>query len=226
MSIHCESGIPPLRHRIKQLTLNYALKISAQLQHLNNSIIFDEEVLNQFRRIPTSTRPVGVRAREILAEIDASFPDVEHLTFSENAPWTLASPTINFNSTKFRKGTTPNETIKQQFLNSVEAYQPCTIIYTDGSKTSGGVGCAMVTNGVEYKWGLHPSCSIYFAELYAILQALNYIDGQSNGRYIICSDSLSALSAINNKSSSDPLITKILITHHRLFEQSKQIILL
>nr|CAI5841741.1 unnamed protein product [Callosobruchus analis] len=86
----------------------------------------------------------------------------------------------------------------------------------------------MVTDGVEYKWGLHPTCSIYFAEPYAILQALNYIDGQSNGWYIICSDSLSALSAItgNNKSSSDPLITKILITHHRLFEQCKQIILL
>nr|CAI5842026.1 unnamed protein product [Callosobruchus analis] len=189
-SIHCGSGIPPLRYRIKQLTLNYAIKISAQTKHLNHSIIFDEEVLSQFHRTPISTRPVGVRASEILAEIGSSFPDVEHLTFSEKEPWILASPTINFDSTKYQKGTTPNETIKQQFLNSVEVYQPCIIIYTDGSKISGGVGCTMATDGVEYN------------------------------------DSLSALSAINNKSSSDPLITKILNTHHRLFEQSKQIMFL
>nr|CAI5858689.1 unnamed protein product [Callosobruchus analis] len=30
------------------------------------------------------------------------------------------------------------------------------------------------------------------------VSALNYIEGQSNGRYIICSDLISALSAINN----------------------------
>nr|CAI5852118.1 unnamed protein product [Callosobruchus analis] len=82
----------------------------------------------------------------------------------------------------------------------------------------------MVSGNVLHKWGLHPTCSVYFAELYAILQALNYIDGQPNGRYLICSDSLGALSAIQNKFSSDSLIMKILITHHRLFEQTKHII--
>nr|CAI5823514.1 unnamed protein product [Callosobruchus analis] len=91
-----------------------------------------------------------------LYKIGASFPDVEHLTFSEKAPRTLASPTINFDSTKYKKATTPNETIKQQFLNSVEAYQPCTIIYTDGSKTSGGVDCAMLFKPTIKKWSPPP----------------------------------------------------------------------
>nr|CAI5825307.1 unnamed protein product [Callosobruchus analis] len=39
---------------------------------------------------------------------------------------------------------------------------------------------------VLHRWGLHLTCSVYFAELYAILQALNYIDGQPNRRYLIC----------------------------------------
>ena len=79
--------------------------------------------------------------------------------------------------------------------------------FTDGSKCAVGeayVGCAMYMQGENrvHSYRLHPEHSVVFSELFAIRQALEYINFNTMGNYIIFSDSQAALKLI----TSDPSI--------------------
>ena len=68
------------------------------------------------------------------------------------------------------------------------------------------------------------SVSIYTAELYAILLALNDLSKQQHKHYLLFSDSLSSLSSIVNKKLEHPITLKILLKYHNLITCSFNII--
>ncbi|CAH1988296.1 unnamed protein product [Acanthoscelides obtectus] len=78
---------------------------------------------------------------------------------------------------------------------------PCRI-YTDGSKSEQGVGCAVFIEDekVSLKYKLDPICSIFTAELAAIDLALEWVvcNRPSYQKFIIMSDSQSAIRALQN----------------------------
>jgi len=80
-------------------------------------------------------------------------------------------------------------------------------IYTDGSKTSAGTGCAWtLTEGntalQQEIIPLHPDASVYQAEVTAIKQSLENLlaagEALQGKQFLICSDSQSAISALYN----------------------------
>lgn len=79
-------------------------------------------------------------------------------------------------------------------------------IYTDGSKMEEGVGCGIHSNDSNTSICLPPHLSIFSAEAYAILNALE--NGTSN-LTVIFSDSKSVLEAIVNNNSNHPWIRTI-----------------
>ena len=82
-------------------------------------------------------------------------------------------------------------------------------IYTDGSKKDtanfAGGGIAVLDQNQDYKYGFplkfNKDLSIFLCELIAIIFALQHIKQDILGDCIICSDSLSALQAINSGTS-------------------------
>ncbi|CAH2227952.1 jg24595 [Pararge aegeria aegeria] len=94
------------------------------------------------------------------------------------------------------------EEINSQDNNTTNEENNINYIYTDGSKHNNGVGAAYVkiaSNGNQSikKFKLHDSCSVYQAELFATLKALENIDREErNMTYHICSDSRSGLEEI------------------------------
>ena len=81
-------------------------------------------------------------------------------------------------------------------------------IYTDGSKEDSKAGCAVVSNN-------HSKCNVY------LYQALDFITTYDiNNKFIIFSDLLSVLKAMNHISSKNPQIQKC----HELFA-NKEIVL-
>ncbi|XP_047031454.1 uncharacterized protein LOC124638523 [Helicoverpa zea] len=105
-------------------------------------------------------------------------------------------------------------------------------IYTDGSKLdSGAVGAAFVCfdpGGSEQptitkKLKLHDSCTVFQAELFAILEACKWATRKYQ-RTVIYTDSQSSLLAIADRSNTHPLVTQIhkIIHTHR---ETKQITL-
>nr|CAI5855688.1 unnamed protein product [Callosobruchus analis] len=60
---------------------------------------------------------------------------------------------------------------------------------------------------------MDPKCSVYTAELFAILKAMKFLTSAEYDTCIVCSDSRSAITAIRNIFSPDPIIKKILDLH-------------
>ena len=83
-------------------------------------------------------------------------------------------------------------------------------VYTDGSKSTKGVGFAAVFPNTTSGGRLTGEASIFTAELYAINAAMHEIlKGTTDGnRFTILSDSRSALLALKSDSSFSPIVVK------------------
>ncbi|GBN55818.1 Zinc finger protein 235 [Araneus ventricosus] len=90
-------------------------------------------------------------------------------------------------------------------------------VFTDGSKSTTQTSFACVFINSTLSFQLHPSCSIFTAEIRAILHSLSEISNYPADNYIIYSDSLSVLQALSSlHRHSHPLAFSILDLHDRL----------
>ena len=98
-------------------------------------------------------------------------------------------------------------------------------IYTDGSKEDSKVGYAVISDNHSNMQRIPDDLSIFTAEVKAIDLALDFISTcDANNKFIIFSDSLSVLKAMNHTSSKNPQIQKLLEKCHELLA-SKEIVL-
>lgn len=90
------------------------------------------------------------------------------------------------------------------FQNVIEQFQNYIHIYTDASKSEVGTGCAIFIPQFDFKSKikLPKEMSIYSAEAYAILIALEFIKSSNLKSFVIFSDSMSVLLSISNYSDS------------------------
>ena len=90
-------------------------------------------------------------------------------------------------------------------------------IYTDGSKEDSKVGCAVISDNHSNMQRIPDDSSIFTAEAKAVDLALDFISTcDANNKFIIFSDSLSVLKAMNHTSSKNPQIQKLLEKCHEL----------
>ncbi|GBN18788.1 hypothetical protein AVEN_39713-1 [Araneus ventricosus] len=117
----------------------------------------------------------------------------------------------------FDKAHTAPEVYQQLFADHRDVYHNFIPIFTDGSKSSLSTSFACVFINSTLSFQLHPSCSIFTAEITAILHALSQISSGPPDNYIIYSDSLSALESMTSLNRfSHPLTFNILELHDRL----------
>ncbi|GBN26250.1 hypothetical protein AVEN_88681-1 [Araneus ventricosus] len=96
----------------------------------------------------------------------------------------------------FDKATTTPEVYQQLFADHRDIYHNFIPIFTDGSKSSLSTSFACVFINSTLSFQFHSSCSIFTAEITAILHALYQISSSTPDNYIIYSDSLSALESM------------------------------
>nr|XP_053654562.1 uncharacterized protein LOC128703775 isoform X1 [Cherax quadricarinatus] len=97
-------------------------------------------------------------------------------------------------------------------------------VYTDGSKSSDGVGFAAVFLDSVVRGHLLSSVSIFTAELYAFLAALIRIAFMPVSSFVVVSDSLSALQATQKFDAPHPLVLRIQLWLRRIFTKHKDIV--
>ena len=92
--------------------------------------------------------------------------------------------------TKYKKDTIIPEVYKQAFLEITSRYQNYVQMFTDGSKVDEKVSAAAVSsvapNG-PFSCGLRDHCSVYTAELQAILLALKQAYQSQESKFMIFS---------------------------------------
>lgn len=64
---------------------------------------------------------------------------------------------------------------------------------------------------------------MYTAELFAVLQALRYCETLSPRRFVICTDSLSFLNAIDRHLPVDPMLQMIILSCHKLSQRGASV---
>ena len=109
---------------------------------------------------------------------------------------------------------------KQAFSEITSRHQNYVQIFTDGSKVDEEVAAAAVSYlapNNPFSCRLRDHCSLYTAELQAILFALER-------KFMIFSDSLSALQALGKLTTDHPLLIQIQELLHKINADQKEIV--
>lgn len=125
-----------------------------------------------------------------------------------NPPWLLKEACFINNLVVKRKANTSREEYKSIFSEIAANYRAMgwKLIYTDGSKTEQTSYAVVKEQNEIITYGLlFPFCSIFTAEAVAIFNAFLYAI-QNKGKFIVCTDSLSCFSAIQNYNNSNYII--------------------
>nr|CAH7764324.1 unnamed protein product [Callosobruchus chinensis] len=220
-SLNADTGIMPLVLRRHIHTLTYPIKCMTDTKHINYNLFLKE---NEFSSRPTVTRPTRVRFSEL--RNNYCIPDSVNLLRRSHGPppWTYLLPTVNKSLSVWDKAEIPPNIIKNVFLAEVSLIQTDMVLYTDGSKTESGVGTAFLTESSSYAWSLDPRSSIYTAEIYAIWRALLFFMGSSHKRCLICTDSMSTVTALEDKFSTDIRIQILLDLIHHIKLDGKEVV--
>ena len=115
--------------------------------------------------------------------------------------------------------------LKDDFKRLRSRYKNYQQVYTDGSKEDSKVGCAVISGSHITMQLIPDNSSIFTAEAKAVDLALDFIRTcDTNNKFIIFSDSLSVLKAMNHISSKNPQIQKLFEKCHELLA-NKEILL-
>ena len=103
-----------------------------------------------------------------------------------------------------------NEVMKSEFLKHASEHQGQSV-FTDGSKSSEGVGCAVMTGDTVIRRKLPSSCSIFTAEAFAILLAVKHVFNKGNFKetFTIFTYSLSVLFTLKQLLPSHHMVQEI-----------------
>ncbi|XP_055593395.1 uncharacterized protein LOC129744736 [Uranotaenia lowii] len=158
-----------------------------------------------------SDAPLVTRTNTILQNlINCSLPSVCPRRKPPFRYWTEKTPPIDFSLSLKIKAGQPSCTVLPFFHELVDRkYRTTTHIFTDGSKTiDGQVGCGIEDPLNKRSLALPSQCSVFSAEAYALLNALQNIPNQPTSTTIF-SDSASVLKAVAKGSIKHPWISSI-----------------
>ena len=222
-SLHVEANELPLEKRRKKLSLQYALKLSANNKNPAYSCVFFPKCLKQFEKKPCQIRPFCLRVKDDLRCIGFKRNIVLPSVVCSKPPWFLSRPLVDFSLSLTDKDSTSSEIYKTRFLEFCDSHQHYQYVYTDGSKLESKVACAVVHGSFTKSIRLHDHASIYTAELHALLLALQLIQRSRCQRFVIFSDSLSALKALASFKIVNDLVLKAIVQYTQIENHGKRV---
>jgi ribonuclease HI len=227
-SLYVEANEPPLSLRRTRLAMCYYIKLKSHPENPAYPQVVEPSFIEKYRAKPEVIPPFGIRVLEHLnkANID---PDLicDDPLYTSTCPWNLVPPTINWSLTKYKKNSNSPDLFKQLFLEQAEKYSNFEHIYTDGSLQAEAVAAAAVVPHHTKKSLQHrmpDGCSVYTAELKAILLALRCIYQSKRKKFLIVSDSLSSLEALSTRKITHPFLSDIHDLHTSLINDGKSIV--
>jgi len=204
------------QERREYLSMRYYLKIKAALRNPTNDCITyrNETYLRNNQQSPFIVRITDIKMKYNLPQFTIKNDFSYSFQECKIPKYALHNPIINKKIAEHPKETTSPALYKNLFLALVEEeYRTYNKIYTDGSKSSDGVGAAAVTTNSISVATLPKESSIYSAEVYALQMAVDFIE-RSNGnithnRNVIFTDSKSTVDSLHNQ-NDHPVIRYII----------------
>ena len=206
-SIYVDSGLPPLAIRRQELGLRYMSRVLTSKNNPNYKYVV--RPLNRSTRHPKLPKPLEVRLDDSLKDVILSSGKISEVVPSKSPPWCrpeIKSCSININ----KQSSNPRE-LKQRFLEHMLEHDHQTNIFTDGSKSDNGVGCAALIGEEVLKKKLPSNCTIFSAELQAVLISLKYIFNldKTDHEYVVHTDSQSVIASLKQLYPRHPLVQEV-----------------
>ena len=211
VSVQVECGEPPLSLHRDLLTMRSAIRIQAS--DSPTKVLFNQRDVF----INNHSPPFPIRANRLL-ESQANI--VRFPTYSKlPAPWIMhpvrSCTRLSYLSKSYLY--TP-EHHRQHTLEHIRRKGNHVAIYTDGSKSPTGVGYAAVSSTEIMQFSLPESASVFTAELCAIWAAVEIIRKHPPQKFIIFSDSRSAIEALQSYCPRNPLAKQVKYMFHKLYD--------
>lgn len=196
-SLYAESNQMSLRHRRRYLAVTYASRILSYPNHPTYGALQHSRFGCLFEHKPTVVPPLSLHLEDICTSLDLTLDETDLLQKGENkAPWSMLPVFCDWYFFRFDKHNVPPVVIQQKFLGVQKKYGNYSQFYTDGAKSLHFVGSAVYSEGFSKLQRLKECASIYTAELYAVLMALEYILISKTMKSILFVDSQSVLTTL------------------------------
>ena len=220
-SILAESNEEPLSFRREKLSISYALKVTSNPKNPINKIIFDHKYFTNFHKQPSYPKPISLQIHNILSRTIPNLPPIYQYKSLPEPLELLHVPSIDTTLTKFLKQTTNPIIYRSLFYETLNRYENSIHIYTDGSKSATGTGCAIIYPDETKLIKLPDMSSVFYSEVYAIRSALADILKSNNSHFTIFTDSRSAIESIQNKHTKEPICLDIISMNSQIISSGK-----
>ena len=207
LPLYCEAGLlPPVHHR-QLKSAHAALQLLSRSEDHPIHKVYQQD--NFLRIIPFRTKhnrtPLLYRVCHDSRFLDITLPPSSPASpFSVLPPWYPLHKIIHtsFSSLKVKE----LEGAAVQIYSELKQSKFCNFeyVYTDGSASADperrvGAGLVVPLRQHTGRWRLQPEHTVLAAELFAILQALEYIHGLDSGeKTVVFTDSLSSLQLLTS----------------------------
>lgn len=213
-----------LAQRRKLQSLKFYFKMKSQLYNsaYNATIIPRFHLLFVNKNV---TPPFPIRVYNMMQELDINRgyvqPSFSYKLLKITKPtWQLEAPLVNLELSAYPKKDTSDHFFSVTHRDMIETnFRNMAKIYTDGSKTDGGVGAAAVWDDVITASTLPREATVYTAEMKAINLGLDIINANQIQRTVILSDSLSVLQKLEGLEFRDGAVRRL---QHRLDQMKDQ----
>ena len=197
LSVLLEADLMPLDLRRQNKLVRYGIRMRALPDH-PNAPAFNGLFRNRFAHRPTVTRPADIVFRELVSSSNFSLPvPIQTSMCTTDKGWISPRIPLNVSLLKYNKAESSPTFLRNLFLEELHKYINYTHIYTDGSKSSFGVGSSFVHEDKRYSWTLPSYCSIFTAEIYAIWQACQYCRHMRLPLALVITDSSGSVGALD-----------------------------
>ncbi|GBN64791.1 putative RNA-directed DNA polymerase from transposon X-element, partial [Araneus ventricosus] len=212
-SLYVECYEPALELKRQMLSLHYYFKIQSNANHPFHDFKLRPFLL-RLQDARKSFIPVFfTRVHVFLSDLNLLYLHVTPQPKTNFPPWGI--PVVQFLNPfqTFIKSDTADIIYQQIFIEHRQEYNDFIAIYTDGSKSADHVSFAVVFPNTTLSFKLHSSCSVFTAEIAAVLLALEQISDFLERKFIIYTDSLSVLESLKSfyiHSHHHPLVLNVL----------------
>ena len=203
-SIYVDTNELPLQLRREEQGLRYITRTKSSPQNPSFKVLGD---CNSRKFTGSrSSKPFQIRLNEEVGDTFIKKQKVQEVGYSSIPPWFI--PEISSCEVSTYKKAQSKEEKRVNFYEHNNIHKDCTKLFTDGSKSEGGVGCAVILDNTAHVAKLPDSASVFTAELTAVVGALDLIFHHKGKKYVIYSDSKSTIESLKKFATFHPLIQK------------------
>ena len=224
-SLYVEANEPPLYLRFDKLSIQYALKLRSNPDNPAYDAVFNPQYYDLYDKKPSAIRSFGHRVEEDLSAVCPQLDLIQTVSLPDDPPWTIQKPHIDLLLTHQKKQLGDDCMFQSLFAELKGYYSDHRAIYTDGSKTENRVAAAATSDGLSAQVRLPGNASIFTAELQALKMAFNIVKNCDWDHFIIFSDSLSSLQALDSNNCDHPFIQDILKLYNDCLSVNKKVVL-